>query len=124
MFVLRIFCVYFSVLICLCYLLQIPDFVIISRLTSKVKVKSPNSAIVFRIHSRIMLDDHFYFLLGIEAYNYENGRHVLTHYPPLFERMPNWDVFHQLLSIILKLRILVLFPVSTVPYVVKVKNYS
>jgi hypothetical protein len=31
---------------------------------------------------------------------------------------------HQLLSIILKLRILVLLPVSTMPYVVKVKNYS
>jgi hypothetical protein len=31
---------------------------------------------------------------------------------------------HQLLSIILKLRILVLLPVSTMPYVVIVKNYS
>jgi hypothetical protein len=31
---------------------------------------------------------------------------------------------HQLLSIILKLRILVLLPVSTMPYVVMVKNYS
>jgi hypothetical protein len=29
-----------------------------------------------------------------------------------------------LLNIILKLRILVLLPVSTLPYVVKVKNYS
>jgi hypothetical protein len=29
-----------------------------------------------------------------------------------------------LLSIILKLRILVLLPVSTMPYVLKVKNYS
>jgi hypothetical protein len=31
---------------------------------------------------------------------------------------------HQLLIIILKLRILVLLPVSTMPYVVIVKNYS
>jgi hypothetical protein len=31
---------------------------------------------------------------------------------------------HQLLNIILKLRILVLLPVSTLTYVVKVKNYS
>jgi hypothetical protein len=31
---------------------------------------------------------------------------------------------HQLLNIILKLRILVLLPVSTLPYVVKVTNYS
>jgi hypothetical protein len=31
---------------------------------------------------------------------------------------------HQLLNIILKLRILVLLPLSTLPYVVKVKNYS
>jgi hypothetical protein len=31
---------------------------------------------------------------------------------------------HQLLSIILKLRILVSLPVSTLPYVVKFKNYS
>jgi hypothetical protein len=31
---------------------------------------------------------------------------------------------HQLLSIILNLRILVLLPVSTTPYVVIVKNYS
>jgi hypothetical protein len=35
-----------------------------------------------------------------------------------------WGAIHQLLSIILKLRILVLLPVSTMPYVVKVKNYS
>jgi hypothetical protein len=31
---------------------------------------------------------------------------------------------HQLLNIILKLRILVLLPVSTLPYIVKVKNHS
>jgi hypothetical protein len=31
---------------------------------------------------------------------------------------------HQLLNIILKLRILVLSPVSNLPFVVKVKNYS
>jgi hypothetical protein len=31
---------------------------------------------------------------------------------------------HQLLSIIVKLRILVLLAVSNLPYVVKVKNYS
>jgi hypothetical protein len=35
-----------------------------------------------------------------------------------------WGAIHQLSSIILKLRILVLIPVSTMPYVVKVKNYS
>jgi hypothetical protein len=35
-----------------------------------------------------------------------------------------WGAIHQLLNIILKLRILVLLPVSTLPYVVKVKNYS
>jgi hypothetical protein len=36
----------------------------------------------------------------------------------------NRGAFHQLLSIILKLRILVLLPVSNLPFVVKVKNYS
>jgi long-subunit acyl-CoA synthetase (AMP-forming) len=36
----------------------------------------------------------------------------------------NRGAIHQLLSIILKLRILVLLPVSTVPYVVRLKNYS
>jgi hypothetical protein len=35
-----------------------------------------------------------------------------------------WGVIHQLLSIILKIRILLLLPVSKLPYVVKVKNYS
>jgi hypothetical protein len=35
-----------------------------------------------------------------------------------------WGAIHQLLSIILKLRILVLLPVSTMPYVVIAKNYS
>jgi hypothetical protein len=34
-----------------------------------------------------------------------------------------WGAIHQLLSIILQLRILVLLPVSTMPYVVIVKNY-
>jgi hypothetical protein len=36
----------------------------------------------------------------------------------------NRGAIHQLLSIILKLRILVLSPVSTMPYEVIVKNYS
>jgi 3-hydroxyacyl-CoA dehydrogenase len=36
----------------------------------------------------------------------------------------NRGAIHQLLSIIHKLRILVLLPVSTMPYVVIVKNYS
>jgi hypothetical protein len=35
-----------------------------------------------------------------------------------------WGAIHQLLSIIHKLRILVLLPVSTMPYVVIFKNYS
>jgi hypothetical protein len=35
-----------------------------------------------------------------------------------------WGAIHQLLSIILKLGILVLLPVSTMPYVVIVKNNS
>jgi hypothetical protein len=35
-----------------------------------------------------------------------------------------WGAIHQLSSIILKLRILVFLPVSNLPYVVKVKNYS
>jgi hypothetical protein len=35
-----------------------------------------------------------------------------------------WGAIHQLLNIILKLRILVSLPVSTLPYVVKVKNCS
>jgi hypothetical protein len=35
-----------------------------------------------------------------------------------------WGAFNRFLRIILKLRILVLSPVSTVPYVVKVKNHS
>jgi hypothetical protein len=37
---------------------------------------------------------------------------------------PTWGAIHQLLNIILKLRILVLLPVSKLPYVVIVKNYS
>jgi hypothetical protein len=36
----------------------------------------------------------------------------------------NRGAIHQLLNIVLKLRILVLLLVSTLPYVVKVKNYS
>jgi hypothetical protein len=36
----------------------------------------------------------------------------------------SWGAIHQLLSIILKSRILFLLPVSTLPYVVKVKNDS
>jgi hypothetical protein len=39
-------------------------------------------------------------------------------------RQESRDAIHQLLNIILKLRILVLLLVSTLPYVVKVKNYS
>jgi hypothetical protein len=35
-----------------------------------------------------------------------------------------WGAIHELLNIILKLRILVLLPVSTLPFVVKVKNCS
>jgi antibiotic biosynthesis monooxygenase (ABM) superfamily enzyme len=35
-----------------------------------------------------------------------------------------WGAIHQFLRIILKLRILVLLLVSTLPFVVKVKNYS
>jgi hypothetical protein len=35
-----------------------------------------------------------------------------------------WGAIHQLLNIILQLRILVLLLVSTLPYVVKVKNYT
>jgi hypothetical protein len=41
-----------------------------------------------------------------------------------FSVAPTRGAIHQLLSIILKLRILVLLPVSTMPYVVMVKNYS
>jgi hypothetical protein len=36
----------------------------------------------------------------------------------------SWGAIHQCLRIILKLRILVLIPVSTMPYVVEVKNFS
>jgi hypothetical protein len=36
----------------------------------------------------------------------------------------SWGAIQQLLSIILKLRILVLLLVSTMPYVVIAKNYS
>jgi hypothetical protein len=35
-----------------------------------------------------------------------------------------WGAIHQLLIIILKLRILLLLPVSTMPYVVIVRNYT
>jgi hypothetical protein len=30
---------------------------------------------------RIMLEDHLYFIIIIESFVYENGKHVLTHYP-------------------------------------------
>jgi hypothetical protein len=46
------------------------------------------------------------------------GQNVLLR--PLADR----GAINQLVSIILKLRILVLLPVSTLPYVLKVKNYS
>jgi hypothetical protein len=39
-------------------------------------------------------------------------------------KFDHWGAIHQLLSIILKLRILVLSPLSNLPYVVTVKNYS
>jgi hypothetical protein len=39
-------------------------------------------------------------------------------------QVTTWGAIYQLLGIILKLRIIVLLPVSTLPYVVKVKNYS
>jgi hypothetical protein len=42
----------------------------------------------------------------------------------LHRRLTSWGAIHQLLSIILKLRIVVLLPVSTMPYVVVVKNDS
>jgi hypothetical protein len=42
----------------------------------------------------------------------------------IWNEFVNRGAIHQLLSIILKLRILVLLPVSNLPYVVKVKNYS
>jgi hypothetical protein len=35
-----------------------------------------------------------------------------------------WGAIHQLLNIIFQLRIFVLLLLSTLPYVVKVKNYS
>jgi hypothetical protein len=38
--------------------------------------------------------------------------------------LQHWGAIHPLLNIILQLRILVLLLVSTVPYVVKVENYS
>jgi hypothetical protein len=41
-----------------------------------------------------------------------------------FPKAEDRDAIHQLLSIILKLRILVLIPVSTTPYVVIIKNCS
>jgi hypothetical protein len=41
-----------------------------------------------------------------------------------FDVVGTWGAIHQLLNIILKLRILVLFLVSTLPYVVTVKNCS
>jgi hypothetical protein len=40
----------------------------------------------------------------------------------IFEK--DWGAVHQLLNIILQLRIIVLLLLSTLPYVVKVKNYS
>jgi hypothetical protein len=42
-----------------------------------------------------------------------------AHHPVVYR-----DAIHQLLHIILQLRILVVLLVSTLPYVVKVKNYS
>jgi hypothetical protein len=36
----------------------------------------------------------------------------------------SWGAIHQYLRIILKLRILVLLPVSTLPYLVQAKNHS
>jgi hypothetical protein len=42
----------------------------------------------------------------------------------LLDMFDNPGAIHQLLNIILQLRILVLLFVSTLPYVVKAKNYS
>jgi hypothetical protein len=52
-------------------------------------------------------------------------RIVIPINPVKFEmRMRSRGVIHQLLNIILQLRILVSLLLSTLPYVVKVKNYS
>jgi hypothetical protein len=45
-------------------------------------------------------------------------------FSPEGKKTENRGAIHQLLNIILKLRILVLLLVSTLPYVVKVENYS
>jgi hypothetical protein len=42
----------------------------------------------------------------------------------IYSDVADRGAIHQLLSIILNLRILVLLPLSTLPYVVRVKNYS
>jgi hypothetical protein len=42
----------------------------------------------------------------------------------IFDDLQYWGAIHQLLSIILKLRTFVLSPVSNLPCVVKVNNYS
>jgi hypothetical protein len=41
-----------------------------------------------------------------------------------FQLLVVWNAIHQCLKIIIKLRIVVLLLVSTLPYVVKVWNYS
>ncbi len=41
---------------------------------------------------RLMLEEHFYFLMASESYIFEEGRHLFTHYPPTILRssMPKW----------------------------------
>jgi hypothetical protein len=52
------------------------------------------------------------------------GRPGLVHGRRAPVEEATWGAIHQLLNIILQLRILVLLFVSTLPYVLKVKNYS
>jgi hypothetical protein len=76
----------------------------------------------------LYFDLHFYFLLQyiLHCYNAGEGQsreqHRLGHRGnPVSTVAKLWGAIHQFVSIILNLRILVLLPVSTLPYVVKLR---
>jgi hypothetical protein len=65
--------------------------------------------------------DYFFFLPNFVVILYHSSGSFFCMKTTAFRI---WGAIHQLLNIILQLRILVLLLVSALPYVVKVNNYS
>jgi hypothetical protein len=74
-----------------------------------------------RLKNEVVLSKKALALRDMAAYLLNQRKTVILLLPPIGE---DRCAIHQLFSIILQLRILVLLPVSTMPYVVTVKNCS